>query len=97
MALRERLEDWETASPQMAKTLISLYKQERLYARSSSAHVLAALTSCADGLRWDTIKYAELGIELGMIDNGFDDDDVQVLRYLAEHPEKHSCWLKRHQ
>ncbi|KAL6694819.1 hypothetical protein J3F84DRAFT_349099 [Trichoderma pleuroticola] len=36
--IRERLEDWESAPPQMALALISLYEQERMHASSSSAY-----------------------------------------------------------
>ena len=95
-ALRKRLEDWETASPQIAQTLISLYEQERLYARSGIAYWYAALTSCAEGLRWDTIRYAQLGVEFGLLDGEFRGEKVQVLKKLAVRPEDHSCWLKRY-
>lgn len=93
--INERLEDWETAPPQMAQTLISLYEQERLYAPSSSAYWYAAATSCAEGLYWDTIRYARLAIEFGMLDYGFGDEEFQLMRRLAEEPEKESCWLTR--
>ena len=94
--LMDRLEDWETASPQMAQTLVSLFEQERLDTWSSIAYYYAALTSCAEGLLWDTIRYAQLGIEIEMISNGFRDKKLQVLKRLAVAPEDHSCWLKRH-
>lgn len=96
-ALSDRLEDWETAPPQIAHTLISLYEQERLHAPMSAAYRFAALTSCAEGLRWDAIKYARLAVELGMLDDGFGDEDVTAMRKLAERPEKQSCWMKRMQ
>lgn len=93
--IRERLEDWETAPPQMALALLSLYEQERLHAPSSLAYWYAALTSCAEGLYWDTIRYARLAIELGMLDYGFKDEDFQLMRSLAKEPEKETCWLTR--
>ncbi|KAL7793120.1 hypothetical protein V8C37DRAFT_113266 [Trichoderma ceciliae] len=94
-ALSERLEDWETAPPQMAQTLISLYEQERLHAPSSDAYWYAAITSCAEGLYWDTIRYARLAIEFGMLDYGFGDESFQLMGKLAEQPEKESCWMAR--
>lgn len=93
--LRDRLEDWKTAPPQMLQTLISLYEQERLHAPSSSAYWYAAMTSCAEGLYWDTIRYARLAIELGLLDYGFRDESFQLMRKLAEEPEKATCWLGR--
>ncbi|KAH0526558.1 hypothetical protein TsFJ059_009861 [Trichoderma semiorbis] len=93
--IRERLEDWETAPPHMALALLSLYEQERLHAPSSLAYWYAALTSCAEGLYWDTIRYARLAIELGMLDYGFKDEDFQLMRSLAKEPEKETCWLTR--
>ncbi|KAL7935401.1 SET domain-containing protein, partial [Trichoderma chlorosporum] len=93
--ISERLQDWETAPPQMAQTLISLYEQERLYAPSSVAYWFAALTSCAEGLYWDTIRYARLAIELGVLDYGFRDEDFHLMRRLAREPESEGCWLAR--
>ncbi|KAL7911963.1 SET domain-containing protein [Trichoderma velutinum] len=93
--IRERLQDWETAPPQMALALVSLYEQERLHAPSSLAYWYAALTSCAEGLYWDTIRYARLAIELGMLDYGFKDEDFQLMRNLAKEPETETCWLTR--
>ncbi|KAL7960285.1 SET domain-containing protein [Trichoderma compactum] len=86
--IRERLEDWETAPPQMALALISLYEQEHLHAPSSLGYWYAALTSCAEGLYWDTIRYARLAIELGMLDYGFKDEDFQLMRSLAKEPRE---------
>ncbi|KAM0254890.1 hypothetical protein ACHAQJ_006327 [Trichoderma viride] len=94
-AISERLEDWETASPQMAQTLISLYEQERLHAPSSDAYWYAAMTSCAEGLYWDTIRYARLAVEFGMLDYGFGEESFERMRRLAEYPENESCWLTR--
>ncbi|EHK17407.1 uncharacterized protein TRIVIDRAFT_42740 [Trichoderma virens Gv29-8] len=94
-AISERLEDWATAPPQMARTLISLYEQERLHAPSSSAYWYAALTSCAEGSYWDTIRYAQLAVELGVLDYGFSDESFQLMRRLAKEPEKEACWLTR--
>ncbi|KAL7946052.1 SET domain-containing protein [Trichoderma barbatum] len=93
--ISERLEDWETAPPQMAQALISLYEQERLHAPSSSAYWYAALTSCAEGLYWDTIRYARLAIELGVLDYGFKDESFDLMRKLAKEPEAEACWLAR--
>ncbi|KND92708.1 SET domain-containing protein 5 [Tolypocladium ophioglossoides CBS 100239] len=94
-ALEERLQDWETASPEIALAFVSLYEQERLYASISDAYRFAALTFCAEGQRWSAIKYARLAIEIGMLNDGFLDEDVKQMMKLAKEPEKESCWLKR--
>ncbi|PNY26563.1 SET domain-containing protein 5 [Tolypocladium capitatum] len=93
-ALLGRLNEWRTASPEIAQTLVSLYDQERIYA-SCSAYRYAALTSCAAGRRWDTIRYARLAVETGLISWGFRDEDVQAMVRLAEQPERELCWLQR--
>ncbi|WEW56018.1 hypothetical protein PRK78_001453 [Emydomyces testavorans] len=94
-ALTQHYDEWETASSEMALTLISLYEQERLYVPLGSAYRFAALTFCAEGNRWGAIKYARLAIELETLDSGFRDPNVRLMKSLAEQPEKQSCWLKR--
>jgi hypothetical protein len=79
----------------MARTLISLYEQERLHAPSSDAYWYAAMTSCAEGLYWDTIRYARLAVEFGMLDYGFGEESFQIMAKLAEKPENEYCWLAR--
>jgi hypothetical protein len=95
-ALTNHLEDEQTASPQIARTLISLYKQERLYASLGDAYRLAALTFCAEGHHWSTIQHALLAIEFGMLNDGFGSEDVELMKSLAEQPERQSCWLVKH-
>lgn len=93
--INDRLEDWKTAPLQMAQTLISLYEQERLHAPASSAYWYAALMSCTQGLYWETIRYARLAIELGLLDYGFGDESFQRMRQLAKEPAEDECWLAR--
>ncbi|PTB34911.1 hypothetical protein M441DRAFT_32405 [Trichoderma asperellum CBS 433.97] len=93
--INDRLEDWETAPLEMAQTLISLYEQERLHAPRSSAYWYAALISCMQGLYWETIRYARVAIELGLLDYGFRDESFQRMTQLAEEPAKDACWLAR--
>jgi hypothetical protein len=93
-ALAKNLEqNWQTSPPEAAEALVSLYLQERLYAPLSAAYRLVALTCCAHGQYWRTIKYANLAVEFGMLDYGFGDEDVQVMAQLAKEPEGEDCWL----
>lgn len=93
--INDRLEDWETAPLEMAQTLISLYEQERLHALRSSAYWYAALISCMQGLYWETIRYARVAIEFGLLDYGFRDESFQRMTQLAEEPARDACWLAR--
>lgn len=93
--INDRLEDWATAPLQMAQTLISLYEQERLHAPLSSAYWYAALTSCTQGLYWETIRYAQLAIEMGLLDYGFGDESFHRMRQLAKEPAEDDCWMER--
>ncbi|EHK49401.1 hypothetical protein TRIATDRAFT_183670, partial [Trichoderma atroviride IMI 206040] len=93
--INDRLEDWESAPLQMAQTLISLYEQERLHAPAGSAYWYAALMSCTHGLYWETIRYAQLAIELGLLDYGFEDESFHRMRQLAKEPAEDECWLAR--
>ncbi|KAK6447065.1 hypothetical protein FP744_10003315 [Trichoderma asperellum] len=93
--INDRLEDWETAPLEMAQTLISLYEQERLHAPRSSAYWYAALISCMRGLYWETIRYARVAIEFGLLDYGFRDESFQRMTQLAEEPARDACWLAR--
>ncbi|KAJ6025053.1 hypothetical protein N7540_005850 [Penicillium herquei] len=91
-ALQDSRED-PSVKIEISETLISLYKQERLYNPLSTANRLAALSYCAAGQRWNTIKYARLAVEAGILANGFEDEDVKSMRELAEEPEL--CWTHR--
>lgn len=91
-ALSTRLKDSQTATPQMAQTLVSLYEQERLHGSLGFAYQLAALTSCKDGDRWGAVQYASLAVQFGLLNNGFENEDVEVMKALAEQPENLPCW-----
>ncbi|KYK56508.1 hypothetical protein DCS_03508 [Drechmeria coniospora] len=95
-SLQEQLEEeWPTAPPEMAETLISLHEQERLHGPISWAYQLAALTHCANGNYWTTKKYARLAIEVGTLDVGFGIQEDDQLRVLAERPKQEACWQRR--
>lgn len=95
--LSERFDEdgWETASSQMAEALVGLYAQERLHASGSEGYRYAALTHCAEGKYWETVKYAHLAAEMGTLDDGFDDVDALAMKQLAKEPEKAECWMQR--
>lgn len=90
-----KIHEEETAPLYAAEALISLYEQERLHIHKADAYQFAALAACAEGQRWKTIQYARLAVELGMLHNGFRDEDVEEMMRLEEQPEKESCWLER--
>ncbi len=82
----------ESTSVEMAETLISLYIQERLYAPLSGAYRFAALASCAAGQRWKVIRYSQLAIEFGLLDDGFSNDHTLEMKELALQPDTKECW-----
>lgn len=88
-------EDAAKASTEAAMALVALLQQERLHAWLSGAYTMAALAFSGVGEKWNTIRYARVAIEVGMLDNGFDDEDVVVMRELAKEPEKHWSWLQK--
>lgn len=90
--LTERLENSRSSSSEMAKTLISLYEQERMHAAVSNAYRLAARAFCAEGRRWETIAYARLATERTMLDEGFHDEEVDAMRRLVDEPDRQPCW-----
>lgn len=85
-------EDEGTGSSEMALALLRLYEQERLYAPMGEAHMYAALAFCGEGNLWGAISHAHLAVEIGMLDNGFHDEDVLEMKKLAKAPEKQDCW-----
>ncbi|ATY60592.1 SET domain [Cordyceps militaris] len=77
----------------MALALISLYEQERLYGPVADAYRYAATAFCAEKDRWGAIKYANLAVETGMLEHGFNDLDVKLMEQLATSPETQPCWF----
>ena len=80
--------------PVVPVSLISLYEQERLFSWLSSAYVYCALAFSGMGEKWSSIKYARLAVEMGLLDNGWMDDDVAEMRKLASEPMEHWSWKK---
>ncbi|KAJ6445162.1 SET domain-containingprotein [Purpureocillium lavendulum] len=88
--LTEVLTDDLSSPGEMARSLISLYEQERLHAAVSSAYRLAARAFCAEGRHWETVSHAWRATELTLLDDGFHDDQrpfafdlLQLLRFLV--------------
>ena len=79
----------------MALTLISLYEQERLWGWLGGAYASAALAYNAVGDRWGAIRYGHLAVEMGMLDSGFEDEQVEDIGKLVANPEGHWSWMKR--
>lgn len=96
-SLTEQLEEEQEepgASTQIAQALISLHLQERLHGPLTNAYRFAALAFCAKGQRWTAIRYARLATEIGMLSDGFQDDNVQLMMRVADNPEAEACWPK---
>lgn len=96
--LTKILNDWtptSAATPEAAELLISLYKQERLYAGLSTAYKHAAEVYSSFGRKLEAIKYARLSTEVGMLDKGFRDSDVQEMKRMSSNPEMSWSWNKR--
>jgi hypothetical protein len=94
----DELDDWTSeseATPEMAETLLELYKQERLYAGLGVAYKHAAEVYSSFGDRWNAIRYARLATEYSILDKGFRDRDVNEMKKMAEDPEMSWSWKKR--
>jgi hypothetical protein len=92
------LDNWtaeSTATPEMAETLISLYKQERLFASLGLAYKHAAEVYSSFGDKHTAVKYARLSVEHSSLDKGFRDSDVVQMRNMAKDPETTWSWKKR--
>lgn len=92
------LDDWTAtsrATPDVALAMVSLYEQERLWANLATAYKYAAETYASFGDRWGAIKYARLGVEMGMLNRGWGDRDVKEMRNMADRPEMSWSWGKR--
>lgn len=97
-ALAKALDDWtssSSATPEIAKLLISLYEQERLDASLATAYKYAAEVCSSFGKRWEAMKYARLSVELSMLDKGFRDGDVREMKKMSKDPEMSWSWKKR--
>lgn len=52
----------------------------------------AALALSREGDRWTAVRHASLAVELGLLNDGFEDEDMQMMKSLAEKPENLPCW-----
>ncbi|KAG8411188.1 hypothetical protein J3459_016534 [Metarhizium acridum] len=86
--------DDDSPPPQMAEALVSLFRQERLYADVHEALVLAARAHCAAGHYWHTLRWAHLAAEASALWDGADSPDAVQMARLAERPEGESCWMR---
>jgi hypothetical protein len=92
------LNDWtesSSATPATAELLISLYKQERLEASLGTAYKHAAEVYSSFGMKWEAVRYARLSVEMNMLDKGWGDKDVALMKKMIAQPEMTWSWRKR--
>ncbi|KID84732.1 lysine methyltransferase [Metarhizium guizhouense ARSEF 977] len=87
-------EDDTKQKPQVAEALVSLFRQERLWADAHEGWVLAARAYCAAGNYWDTLRHAHLAAEASALWGGAGSPDAVEMARLAEAPEGEACWMK---
>lgn len=87
-------EDEQKQKPQVAEALVSLFRQERLWADAHEGWVLAARAYCAAGNYWDTLRHAHLAAEASALWGGAGSPDAVEMARLAEAPEGEACWMK---
>jgi len=96
--LIDTLNDWTSSSkatPETAEHLISLYEQERLFASLGTPYKHAAEVHSSFGNRDKAAMYAQLSLELLILDRGWNDGDVRNMRNMAKDPEQSWSWKKR--
>ena len=96
--LQEILNDYSEksqASVEVAELLISLYKLERLDASMGTAYQYAAEAYSSFGMKWEAIKYARLSIDMGMLEKGWQNKEVNKMHKMAMAPELTWSWKKR--
>lgn len=97
-SVQKLLNDWtdtSSATPALAKLLVSLYEQERLHAGLSTAYQHVAEVYSSFGMKWEAIRYARLSLEWNMLDKGWDDRDVAAMQRMASEPESTWSWNRR--
>ena len=76
--------------------LFDYYKEERLLqSHGGDVYTLAALFYSSIGSKELAIKYAQLSIEQGVLENGPGGLDVEAMRLLLKDPRSHSSWGRR--
>ncbi|TEA15067.1 Secondary metabolism regulator laeA [Colletotrichum sidae] len=79
----------------MLKRFVKLYEEERLEAKLAGAYTTAALNFNLLGEKNLAVKYANLAVQAGSIENGEHAPDVEAMRTLAADPKRHFTWRAR--
>jgi hypothetical protein len=72
--------------PAIALTMTSLCEEERLHHMLADAYKYAARAFEKVGDIWNTVKFARLATEYGILRRGFQSEEVRQLRELARWP-----------
>jgi hypothetical protein len=97
--LENALGDWESDATidrdgNLIELLVSLYRQERLLdSHGAEAYRLAAMNYNALGKPELAMKYALLGLEQVVMENGIESKHVAMLVQLSQDPKSH--WTSR--
>ena len=95
--IEKKLRDYESRSVTtgMLARLLSLYEEEGLNVRYSDMYELLALNYNALGYQKRAVKYANLAVQAGIIEDGPDSNDVIAMRILAKSTLEHYSWKMR--
>ncbi|PKS05946.1 hypothetical protein jhhlp_007779 [Lomentospora prolificans] len=95
--IEKKLRDYESkgVTTGMLSRLQALYEEEGLNARYSDMYELLALNYNALGYQKRCIKYANLAVQAGIIEDGPDSNDVIAMRILAKNTLEHYSWKMR--
>lgn len=96
-AIEKKLRDYESkdVTTTMLSRLLALYEAEGLKSRYSDMYELLAINYNALGYNKRAIKYANLAVQAGIIEDGPDSNDVIAMRILAKSGLEHYSWKMR--
>ncbi|KAF2202149.1 SET domain-containing protein [Delitschia confertaspora ATCC 74209] len=97
-SMQSTLNDWSptsTASPELAETILALYRKEGLEGFLDIPYGFAALTYNAVGDMWNATKYAQLAVEAIFMKDGSWTQNMGIWREMLENPRKHWSWRRR--
>ncbi|KAJ3952737.1 SET domain-containing protein 5 [Colletotrichum tropicale] len=79
----------------LIEKFLKLHKEERLESKLAGAYTIAALNFNLLGHAKQSVKYAKLAVEAGLMENGPGTADVEAMQKLAADPKGHFTWRGR--
>ncbi|KAI8302758.1 SET domain-containing protein 5 [Colletotrichum sp. SAR11_240] len=79
----------------LIEKFLKLHREERLESKLAGAYTIAALNFNLLGHAKQSVKYAKLAVEAGLMENGPGTADVEAMQKLAADPKGHFTWRGR--